>query len=396
MRYFLIIALMIVSVIQAETVDQIYHTEVGGKEWGIVRLDTGEFFVVNCTSGPIVNAHTYVFETLGNFNSWKVGDYVTYGELSNARGGFGWNAGGTYPVLNHHKRGEYIVLGHKYGRGWDTDHFFEDKVREINGNELITEGQLRLAMPEALARWEKTGSHWEIGDTLVIFALRAFSNRKQEMIQPHAIINPLRNDIETNFQATRAFFPFNNNVLTYTVVKVQAGQNNSSKPCTVVTLNDGSVWKENRYSEIESYNGIPNLKVGDEIVLRQYDFYHWRGQGHEISSFLSFSAIRVDTGEEIELFDLGDEKRRPTGQSWQKIGSNLQLLIGDNTLVEVADEASYKKVLSWGPKAKVTIAMANHGEGYILLNLTSFQRTFWPTYWKAKDHWVELTGVTRL
>ena len=247
-------------------------------------------------------------------------------------------------------------------------------------------------MPEAQDRWDSCAesARWQSGDPLVIFAYKAFKNDEEMMLQPNAVINPARNDIETNLQASRSFFPFQD-VLTYTVVQIKPGPRNSSDPYSMVELSDGSVWYENQYEGMRRYKLFPKLKVGDKIALRQYDNYRWRGSSHSISQFMSFTAIRVETGEEIDLLDLGDRKRQPQGQSCKSTKSRLQLLIGGKTLIEVADEATYKKVLSWGPKAKVTIALANHLDGYILVNLTAFQRTFWPLYHETYDHWVPIT-----
>ncbi len=375
----LALLLYVTSFAHADVLKQIYNCEVDGNPWALVQLDTGEFFVVNKRSGHITNAAPYVFETLGSIDDWQIGDHVTYGRLSNARGGFGWNSGGTYPVLNNHNTRDYVVLKHKYGRGWDADHFLEDSVREVYGNEVITEGQMRLILPNAETRWNACEEkRWQVGDPLVIFSFNSDLATTSTMIQPHAIINPARDDFETEFEATRAFFPFRS-THTYTVSQIKRKNDK-----TIITLSDGSIWQRDEYPK--------NLKAGDVIVLRQHDHYRWRGATHHFSNFLKFSAIRVDTGEEIDLFDLGNKKNRPQGQSCERTRHNREFLIGGNTLITVPDDATYQKVLSWGKNAKVTIAMANHGEGYILVNLTSYQRTFWPSY-PSQDHWVDIYTI---
>jgi hypothetical protein len=377
LNYFLFITVFITGIIQAEIIDQVYHFNINGRDWGVVGLDTGEVFVVDCISGPIEGVEKNDFSKLGNFASWVAGDEVTYKKISNMRWwaadpGFGGWGGTIFAVLNNHDRSEYVVLIDKNRD--EKENLFEDKVKEVYDNKVITEGQLKFHMTKS--------STWEPGDSLINFALYGLGNSEQLMAQPQVVINSTKREIETNLTTTRAFFPFEN-VLTYTVVKRKKVYNVIGTPKNEITLSDGTVWRESLSQK---------LKVGDEIVLRQFDDYRWGSFRHFPCLSLSFSAILVDTGEEIELdnFHYKENFVPSSGQSWEPIGQGSQLLIGNQTLVEVVDQESYEKVLSWDPTDIVIIALANHGDDYILLNLTSYRSTEMPMYTESFGLWVDI------
>lgn len=373
------IALLLSAIAHAEIVDQTYLFNVRERTWGVIGFDNGAFHIVDCAAGPIEGVEKNKFQKLGNFALWSEGETVTLQYISNKKWvgvdpGFGGYFGTAYLVLNNEDRREYVVTS------LDT-HLYEDSVKEVVGDQVITEGQARLHMPAAPARWKAQAgaSRWEPGDALICF--RAGGANFYEVITADAVINPLRGDVETQFQTSRAFFPFQNE-LTYTVTKTKLVPTLSGLPPTSeVTLSDGSVFREN-------YNR--RLKVGDEIVLHQFYHYTWAGSPVLLSYSLNFEAIRVDTGEAIPFSHGCSPINKSAGQTWHPVDQTRLLLVGSHTLVEVLDEAGYQKALAWDPNAKVTIAKANHGDGYILLNLTEYHSIKNPEYDDARRLWVDI------
>lgn len=55
-NFTIIIAIFISGFIQAENIEEIYRAKMDGRQWGFIGLDTDDFLVVDCASGPIEGA----------------------------------------------------------------------------------------------------------------------------------------------------------------------------------------------------------------------------------------------------------------------------------------------------------------------------------------------------